>query len=206
MDLADLFVRALEEHREQLNAEGAAFTGRLRFIVDLDANVAMRRVQIHPARILSGEASTHEAGNQDLQGGHSERSAALLLSAPPPLKYPPPDPPHDGANFFERVRYLVNAARFLVQEDLNTRHELEHLMATQAELQAALDANTAATAAAAAAISAEIGQLRQALSQLSAEWAPTQATLDQINASTSSLEAATAALVADDPAAAPPTT
>lgn len=71
------------------------------------------------------------------------------------------------------------------------------------QLQADLDRNTAATTAASTAIANEIQQLKTAVGQLSTNQAPTQAQLDQLNASSSRLEAATAQLVADDPAPAP---
>jgi peptidoglycan hydrolase CwlO-like protein len=72
-------------------------------------------------------------------------------------------------------------------------------MASVAELQAALDRNTAATTAAGQAITAEITQLQDAIGQLSTSQPPTQAQIDQLNASSTALEAATASLVADDP-------
>jgi hypothetical protein len=45
-DLADALIRAIEQQRDQLNTEAALFVGRLPFHVDVDANVAMRRVQV----------------------------------------------------------------------------------------------------------------------------------------------------------------
>lgn len=77
---------------------------------------------------------------------------------------------------------------------------VEGLMATVAELQSALDANTAATEAASTAINTEIDQLRAAIANLSTATPPTQAQIDQLAASTAKLQAATAALGADDPA------
>lgn len=78
---------------------------------------------------------------------------------------------------------------------------LEKLMATVAELQAVIDANTVATDAAGIAITAEIAQLAAAVAALSTTAPPTQAQLDQLTASTTKLTEATAALLADDPAA-----
>lgn len=75
----------------------------------------------------------------------------------------------------------------------------EAIMATVQELQLALDANTAATNAAVAGITTEIGQLKDAIAALSTAQPPSQAQLDQLKASTGKLEAATAALHADDP-------
>ena len=77
-------------------------------------------------------------------------------------------------------------------------------MATLAELQASIDANTAAVEAAEAAITTEIAQLQAALDQLSTSQPPTQAQLDQLNLATSRLAAATTALHADGPAAPTP--
>lgn len=78
---------------------------------------------------------------------------------------------------------------------------VENLMASVQELQTALDRNTAATNAAGAAISTEVDQLKAAIAALSTNQPPTQAQLDQLSASSDALEAATATLVADDPAA-----
>ncbi len=114
------------------------------------------------------------------------------------MLHAPPEPPKRTWNLFERLDYLVQVGVFLIQEALSTRHELEHLMATVAELQTALDANTAATAAAGAAISSEITDLAAAIAALSAGQPVTQAQIDQLTASTSALTAATASLTADD--------
>jgi chromosome segregation ATPase len=112
---------------------------------------------------------------------------------------PPPFPPQYDFN-----GYLVQAVSWLVQEALTTRSQLGDIMATLAELQAALDANTAAVEAAEAAITTEIAQLQAALAELSTSQPPTQAQLDQLNLATSRLAAATTALHADDPAAPTP--
>jgi multidrug resistance efflux pump len=112
--------------------------------------------------------------------------------------HPPPDPLKKSANLFERFDYLVKAALWLVEEALNTRHQLEAIMATVQELQTALDANTAATAQAQAAIASEITDLAAAIAALVPGEAVTQAQLDQLNASTASLQAAVSALGADD--------
>lgn len=112
----------------------------------------------------------------------------------------PPEPLRAHANLFERLDYLVKTATFLNAEALNERHQLEAIMATNAELQAALDANTAATAAVGTAISTEITQLASAIAALSTTDAPTQAQIDQLNASATALQAATVTLGADDPA------
>lgn len=111
----------------------------------------------------------------------------------------PPNPPRKNANLFEQIDYLVKAALYLVSEALNTRHGVAQLMATVAELQTALDANTAATDAAATAINTEIAQLQDAINALSTATPPTQAQIDQLNASTAKLTAATTALGVDDP-------
>lgn len=76
---------------------------------------------------------------------------------------------------------------------------VERLMATVAELQTALDANQAATDAAVTAIQTEIAQLQDAINALSTATPPTQEQIDQLNAGTAKLTAATAALSADDP-------
>lgn len=76
-------------------------------------------------------------------------------------------------------------------------------MATQAELQAALDKNTAAVTAVGTAITNEIAQLKAAIDALSTAQPPTQAQLDQLKASTTSLEAAVVSLKADDPTTPP---
>lgn len=102
----------------------------------------------------------------------------------------------------EHLDYLARAVAFLVAEATTNRINWRHLMATVAELQAALEQNTAATTAAVAAISAEIVQLAAAIAALTPGDPVTQAQLDQLNASSSALEAATAALVADDAPAA----
>ena len=114
----------------------------------------------------------------------------------------PPEPLRRGANLFERLDYLVRAAFFLIIEALSTRFDREAMMASVQELQSALDRNTAATTAAGAAISTEIEQLKAAIAALSTAEPPTQAQLDQLSASSDALEAATAALTADDPTAA----
>lgn len=81
---------------------------------------------------------------------------------------------------------------------------LEKIMASEAELQIALDKNTADTKAAGAAITTELAQLAAAIAALKPGAAVSQAQIDQLTASSTALEAATASLVADDPAA-PPT-
>ncbi len=75
-------------------------------------------------------------------------------------------------------------------------------MATQAELQTALDANTAATANAHAAISSEITDLAAAIAALVPGEPVTQGQIDQLTNATADLVAATAALAADDAPAA----
>jgi ABC-type transporter Mla subunit MlaD len=120
------------------------------------------------------------------------------------MQNPPPNPPPSNANLFEHIAYLVRSAQYLIEEALNTRFTQEQTMATLAELQAALDANTAAVEAAEAAITTEIAQLQSALAELSTSQPPTQAQLDQLNLATSRLAAATQALHADDPAAPTP--
>jgi ABC-type transporter Mla subunit MlaD len=70
--------------------------------------------------------------------------------------------------------------------------------ADELQLEAALDANTAATDAAVTAINAEIQQLADAIAALSTGAPPTQAQLDQLNAATQALKDATGALAADD--------
>lgn len=85
---------------------------------------------------------------------------------------------------FGAIRQLA-----LAQEELR--------MATN-DFQGQLDRNTAATTAAATAIQNEIAQLKAAIDALSTSQAPTQAQLDQLDASSTRLEQATASLVADD--------
>jgi prefoldin subunit 5 len=97
--------------------------------------------------------------------------------------------------------HAADQAQFTVLGQLT--QALETVMATVEELQAALDKNTADTAAAGAAIAAELAQLAAAIAALSTGAPPTQAQIDQLNASSAALEAATASLVADDPAAPP---
>ncbi len=99
------------------------------------------------------------------------------------------------------AQYAGIQAQFTVLGELT--QAMESLMATVEELQAALDKNTADMAAASAAIGAEIDQLKAAVAALSTAGPPTQAQIDQLNASSAALEAATASLVADDPAAPP---
>jgi len=120
-----------------------------------------------------------------------------------PVLLPPPLP----ASPRTKIDWLVNAQKLnyqLLGSILASLRQLtstqEALMATVAELQTALDRNTAATTAAAAAIQTEIAQLQAAIDALSTATPPTQAQLDQLNASSDALEAATAALAADDPA------
>lgn len=115
----------------------------------------------------------------------------------------PPSPLRKNANFFDQIDYSAKAALFLISEALNARHQLETIMATVEELQAAIDANTAATDAASAAITTEIAQLQAAISALSTSAPPTQAQIDALNASTAKLSAVTAELAADDPAVTP---
>lgn len=79
-------------------------------------------------------------------------------------------------------------------------------MATVAELQTALDRQTAATAAVGTAIAAEITQLATAIAALVPGAPVTQAQIDQLSASSDALEAATVSLTADDPAAPTPRT
>jgi len=112
------------------------------------------------------------------------------------MQNPPPAPPRAG--------YPIRALNWLIDEAIRTRTQLEAIMATLAELQSALDANTAAVTAAETAITTEITQLQAALAQLSTSQPPTQAQLDQLNQATSRLAAATTALHADDPAAPTP--
>ena len=118
-----------------------------------------------------------------------ERFARAVQTAPEVLEC------HMVAGGFD---YLVKAALWLVEEALNTRHSLENLMATVEELQAALDANTAATTAAQTAINSEITDLAAAVAALQPGQAVTQAQLDQLNTSTANLQAAVTALGADD--------
>jgi hypothetical protein len=89
-------------------------------------------------------------------------------------------------------------ARFLGDAANHSHHHLEAIMATVQELQTALDANTAATQAAGEAITAEIAQLKAAIEAIPVGEPVTQAQLDQLNASTTALSDATAALVGDD--------
>lgn len=98
-----------------------------------------------------------------------------------------------------RAVYLAQDAQLVALGPLT--QGVETLMATVAELQSALDANTAATEAASAAITTEIAQLQAAIDALSTATPPSQAQLDQLNAATAKLTAATAALAADDPTA-----
>lgn len=81
-------------------------------------------------------------------------------------------------------------------------HRMEQIMATVAELQAALDRNTASVESLKTSVEHEIEQLRAALEQLSTQQPPTQAQLDQLSDATDALDAATAALGADDAPAA----
>lgn len=94
----------------------------------------------------------------------------------------------------------IHAEHEAILEVLDTLITTEEgLMASVAELQTALDANTAATDAAAAAIMTEIAQLQDAINALSTAAPPTQAQIDQLNAATAKLTTATEALSADDP-------
>ncbi len=143
-----------------------------------------------------------------LDGGRIE---SIDVSSPPlmPVLPPLPPPPSGGIIVFSpaawrwltgsvQLLYAASQAQFAVLGPLV--NSMEGLMATVAELQAALDANTAATTAASAAITTEIAQLQAAIGALSTAQPPTQAQIDQLNASSTALETATAALVADDPA------
>jgi chromosome segregation ATPase len=71
-------------------------------------------------------------------------------------------------------------------------------MSQQDAFQSALDRQSAATASAVAGITREIQQLKDAVDALSTSKAPTQAQLNQLNASASALEQAASALSADD--------
>jgi chromosome segregation ATPase len=118
-----------------------------------------------------------------------------------------PTPPRKRVTNAERLDYLVQAAS-------TQHHQLERIMASVAELQAALDRNTAATTAygvaTAASLSAqsdEIVQLQAAIAALTPGEPVTQEQIDQLNASSTAIEtgnaaltAGTAALTADDPA------
>ena len=110
----------------------------------------------------------------------------------------PPRPPKPRANLYELGDYLIASATFLNQAAFATIHHQEVLMATIEELQAALDRNSAATAATGNAITAELDQLQAAIAALSVNIPPTQEQLDQLNASSDALEAATESLLADD--------
>lgn len=44
--LAEQLKQAIDDYRDQINAEAKPFVGRLAFHVDLDSNVTMRRVQV----------------------------------------------------------------------------------------------------------------------------------------------------------------
>ncbi len=114
----------------------------------------------------------------------------------PPI---PPQPAHPGFVLFgpspaqlSWIGETIYAALEILAKKENT------IMATIEELQAALDANTAATTAAGAAIASEITDLAAAIAALVPGDPVTQAQLDQLNAATASLTAATAALAADD--------
>jgi hypothetical protein len=45
-DLVALLICALEQRRDELDAQSAPFVGRVSFHVDLDVNVTMRRVKV----------------------------------------------------------------------------------------------------------------------------------------------------------------
>lgn len=111
----------------------------------------------------------------------------------------PPAPPTTLLLFnSQQWNWIVNTLTSIYTADELQLEALEKIMASVAELQAALDANTAATDAAVTAINAEIQQLADAIAALSTGAPPTQAQLDQLNAATQALKDATGALAADD--------
>jgi hypothetical protein len=108
---------------------------------------------------------------------------------------------HQFADLAARQQSQYDAAELTLQLLGTFTSALEGLMASVAELQAALDANTAANAAARVAIDTEVAQLAAAIAALAAAApADLQPQVDQVNAATASLQAAVAALAADDPA------
>jgi hypothetical protein len=109
-----------------------------------------------------------------------------------------PRDPGPRAGLFEQIDFLQAMAAFLGDAAVALLKGHKDIMATVAELQSALDANTAATAAAGVAISSEITALAAAIAALTPGEAVTQAQLDQLNAATTALSDATAALAADD--------
>lgn len=59
-ELADVLIRAIEANRERINAESVPFVGRLRFHVDMDANVTMHHAEVtlRPCRERESLASS----------------------------------------------------------------------------------------------------------------------------------------------------
>jgi hypothetical protein len=132
------------------------------------------------------------------------------MSEPVPVILPPLDPTPSGGLLVlfspGQWAWITKSLRAIyLAQDIQLRalgpltEGVETIMATVAELQTALDANTAATDAAAAAITTEIAQLAAAIAALSTTAPPTQTQIDALNASTAKLTAATEALAADDP-------
>ncbi len=109
-----------------------------------------------------------------------------------------PERPGPWAGAPELLNYIADMADFLGGSVMTLSQTQRAIMASIAELQTALDANTAATAAAAVAINSEIADLAAALSLVVPGQPVTQAQLDQLNAGTAALQAAVAALTADD--------
>jgi hypothetical protein len=97
-----------------------------------------------------------------------------------------------------QLAWALDTVAWMADQLILIRQEHSIQMTQSDDFQSSLDANTAATDAAASAITAEIRQLRDALAQLSTSQPPTQAQLDQLNASTSKLQAATDDLRSDD--------
>lgn len=115
------------------------------------------------------------------------------------MSLPPiPDPPNSWRAWLTGALQLIYAG----QQALSTN--IEAIMSQQDAFQSALDRQSAATASAVAGITREIQQLKDAVEALSTSNAPTQAQLDQINASAAALEQAASSLSADDTAETPP--
>jgi len=111
--------------------------------------------------------------------------------------HPPPDPLKRSANFFQRLDWLVNqAALWLVEEALNTRHQLEAIMADLTAFNAALVEFKAEVATHATKIDTQLAQLLTA--QGSGDQAAIDAAAADIRNETSALQAMDVSLDADD--------
>ncbi|HXI34825.1 MAG TPA: hypothetical protein VNH63_12125 [Gemmatimonadales bacterium] len=99
------------------------------------------------------------------------------------MQHAPPDPLKKSANFFQRLDWLVNqAAVWLVEEALNTRHQLEAIMATLDDLNAQLDAIRASDSAEADSLATLGTALTTIIADLQALPAANVLTQDQLDA------------------------